>query len=528
MDYVISYDEIAALVANPPSLAPRPNFTNLRNLRRHIQRALMRVSCPQSNILGWAGLIMSRAMYGLLTTTPFRLPTDPGPLAVYYPPKIPIVDAQGDPVLDQTGVPTYQAQPAIGRAEQATIDATFKRAKNYWKSYMNIRRAVFNCLDDGIDDAFKVSNDPALTGWNASMEPREMFDQITATYGRPTPAALLQNDTFFRSVYSPQDAPEVLFRRIEDCQEVQILGEDPYTAQQLLNNAVRLLLQTGLYTRDFEDWDRKIAADKIWTNLKMFIQEAYTRRLNATSITTGAQGYVQNAYAALAEESEEEDDDVHTVITQMAALTTQSQLTASTAAETNASVTAAINQLAANQQAMQQQFAAFTASRNTTYQPTLLAPPPMQQLTIPSFGTFQHTGMGGGGRRGGRGRGERANTGRQGRTPFANFVGRGNQGGLPPIGGGGRGGGIAPFTQQNAPRNAAPMYSNIIKRYANWNVCFSCGFDVEDGHTSKTCPAPWRRANHQEGYTRANSGQYIAAGYDACTKAMHKSQLPNM
>jgi len=73
MDYVISYDEIAALVANPPSLAPRPNFTNLRNLRRHIQRALMRVSCPQSNILGWAGLIMSRAMYGLLTTTPFQI-----------------------------------------------------------------------------------------------------------------------------------------------------------------------------------------------------------------------------------------------------------------------------------------------------------------------------------------------------------------------------------------------------------------------------------------------------------------------
>ncbi len=46
--------------------------------------------------------------------------------------------------------------------------------------------------------------------------------------------------------------------------------------------------------------------------------------------------------------------------------------------------------------------------------------------------------------------------------------------------------------------------------------------------TSKTCPAPWRRTNHQEGYTRANSGQYIAAGYDACTKAMHKSQLPTM
>jgi len=81
------------------------------------------------------------------------------------------------------------------------------------------------------------------------------------------------------------------------------------TAQQILNNAVRLLLQCGLYTRDFEDWDRKIAADKIWTNLKTFVQECYTRCLNSTSITAGSQGYIQNAFAALGEESEEEDDD---------------------------------------------------------------------------------------------------------------------------------------------------------------------------------------------------------------------------
>ena len=193
-----------------------------------------------------------------------------------------------------------------------------------------------------------------LVGWNPSMEPREMFDQITTTYGQPTPAALLQNDTLFRSVYSPNDAPEVLFRCIEDCQEVQILGEDPYTAQQLLNNAVRLLLQCELYTRDFDDWDQKPSSDRIWTNLKTFVQECYTRRLNASSITSGAHGYVQNTFAVLQEESEEEDDDVQTVITQMAALTTQSQLMAITMAETSASVAAAIHQLHANQQAMQQ------------------------------------------------------------------------------------------------------------------------------------------------------------------------------
>ncbi len=361
---------MVALIANLPSIAPRPNFTNLRNLRQHIQRALQRLRCPQSNILGWAGLIMSRAMYGLLTMSPFRLPINPGPLAIYYPPPVPTVDAAGDPVLNAAGMPMYQPQSTITRAEQATIDARFKRAKFYWESYTNIQRAVYNCLDDNINDAFKVSNNPALVGWNPSMEPRDIFDQITATYGRPTPAALLQNDTLFRSVYSPQDAPEVLFCKIKDCLEVQILREDPYMTQQLLNNVVRLLFQCKLYPRDFEDWDRKPTADKIWTKLKTFVQECYMGQLNATSITTGTQGYVQNAFAALHKDSNEEDKDVQTVIMEMAALTTQSQLTATTAAETSAAVAAAINQLAENQQAMQQQFAACTTQRNTPYHTT--------------------------------------------------------------------------------------------------------------------------------------------------------------
>ncbi len=80
----------------------------------------------------------------------------------------------------------------------------------------------------------------------------------------------------------------------------------------------------------------------------MFVQECYTPRLNTTNITAGSQGYVQNAFAALGEESDDDDNDVQMVITQMAALTTQSQLTATTMAETQASVAAAINQLAAN------------------------------------------------------------------------------------------------------------------------------------------------------------------------------------
>ncbi len=39
----------------------------------------------------------------------------------------------------------------------------------------------------------------------------------------------------------------------------------------MLNNAVHLLIGCGLYTRNFEDWDRKPTVKKIWTNLKTLI-----------------------------------------------------------------------------------------------------------------------------------------------------------------------------------------------------------------------------------------------------------------
>ncbi len=82
------------------------------------------------------------------------------------------------------------------------------------------------------------------------------------------------------------------------------------------------------------------------------------------------------------------------------------------------------------------------------------------------------------------------------------------------------------FNEQ-ATKPPNPPHSNIVKKYANWNVCFSCGFDVEEGHTSQTCPGHWRKKNHQEGFTRKNSHQWINAGYDPCTKGMHKLQFPS-
>jgi hypothetical protein len=75
-------------------------------------------------------------------------------------------------------------------------------------------------------------------------------------------------------------------------------------------------------------------------------------------------------------------------------------------------------------------------------------------------------------------------------------------------------------------RQVNPPNSNVYKIHNNWSICFSCGFNVEEGHMLATCLLNWCKMNHQNLYTHKNAQQFINAGYDPCTKGMHKTVLP--
>jgi hypothetical protein len=83
MDSIISLDEIARFICNPPTVAPRLDFSKLRALSQHIVKALKQLECPQSFIHGWSGLTYAPNMYALLEPVPFIVPINPGPAPVY-------------------------------------------------------------------------------------------------------------------------------------------------------------------------------------------------------------------------------------------------------------------------------------------------------------------------------------------------------------------------------------------------------------------------------------------------------------
>ena len=406
----------------------------------------------------------------------------------------------------------------------------------------NIERACFTALDSSINDAFKLSNDPSVQGWHAGMRVIDILDQLSLIYGQPTPMSLEANDHIFRSPTSAADAPEVLFRRIEECAEKALLGQNPYTDKQLITNTIRLLLTTGLYIRAFEDWDQLAEASKTWIELRRLIQDAFQCRLNATAPTAGHQGYApalpyqQNAFGALVE-NEDDKDSTETVATQMAALTYQSQLTATTAANSSKQMNQYIQSLAnqqdllhQNQHQMMEQMAALSfnqsdAGRGIGRQGRGQLQPPAQ---------FTHSGYGRGGqaapngfrRGGGQGRGRGRGRG-QGPPGFATGHG-------PPfttVTAGRAPGYMAPqadYATSPHAQTIQPPYSNIAKKHANWNACYSCGFDVPDGHTSQTCPYHMRKPDHDIHFTRQNAQQYIDHGYNCATKNRHKTVFPQM
>ena len=106
-------------------------------------------------------------------------------------PKTPIVDGIGNPVLNANGNPTFVPLPILDCATQATINGSFVREHKYWPSSQNIKQACYNMLTDSINNAFKFSPDPDITGWNPSMEIVELMDQSMTTYGQPTLIAFL-------------------------------------------------------------------------------------------------------------------------------------------------------------------------------------------------------------------------------------------------------------------------------------------------------------------------------------------------
>jgi hypothetical protein len=202
-------------------------------------------------------------VYALIDTNPFNwniIPLTPVP---DFPARF-AVEADG----------TQGAAIPYSYEEVLTITVEHTLNKNYYKTGVNVCPACFDVLDAHVPDTYKTAptTAPSTIGWNSTMLPNEIFEQLMTTYGKPTPKAMCQNNLTFLSPYSPKDLPKLLFKCCTNCQEISIVAKVPYMPKQLLMNVVNLFTHAGIYMRNMNDWECKPDNEKTYVNLCLFIQ----------------------------------------------------------------------------------------------------------------------------------------------------------------------------------------------------------------------------------------------------------------
>jgi hypothetical protein len=174
------------------------------------------------------------------------------------------------------------------------------------------------------------------------------------------------------------------------------LGNLPYTSEQIIANAVRILMASKMFpTRDFEVWDA--ITPKTYPALKTHFHEAYNhRRLNAIDLqnTSGALGYApaQNMYNVLDFGNDDDsttDGSMITAVqppgpsTDVASSLGGGQSMANSAvqimAAINQSIAPAFNQVVQNQTTLQHLITALSVAQHR----------PVQQVAFPLQQPFQ-------------------------------------------------------------------------------------------------------------------------------------------
>ena len=117
------------LLANPPTLHPRPNGTNIRALVQWYDQKLGSIPSQQSREHGYSGMTTQTEVYALKSNTPWRDTPDPGP---HRP-----------------------IDPSLNTAGQNDAEVEFKFNKSVFDSEQNIKRAVIASLNKAVPKEYR-------------------------------------------------------------------------------------------------------------------------------------------------------------------------------------------------------------------------------------------------------------------------------------------------------------------------------------------------------------------------------------
>ena len=178
----VSFEDATRVIGILPSLAPRPNSTNLRALTVDLEDKLTTIPSEQSADWGYSGMVTIDEIYNLKTGgTQWTNWTDPGP---------------------------HRATGGTS-TKQRDNDTTYDAHKKVFDSEANVRRAINAALNIAVPRQYRGS--AATVGarvYKPNECPKTILARLRDIYGRTTPAEKKANEALWSQNRNPADPIE--------------------------------------------------------------------------------------------------------------------------------------------------------------------------------------------------------------------------------------------------------------------------------------------------------------------------------
>lgn len=180
------------------------------------------------------------------------------------------------------------AQPVI--AAVAT-NAAIARAKEEWllaqtdyNAFTNAKSVLKQQILNAVPHNFVSSLKHELTGFS-TVTPRQLVAHLETTYGNVTRSHLDANLVALETPWDPSDSMEDLWTRCAQCEHIAAAGNETISPALKMRLMLKVLTQSGLFSLDIRDWNKRPVAQRTWDDFKTFFGEANRER--CANLTAG-------------------------------------------------------------------------------------------------------------------------------------------------------------------------------------------------------------------------------------------------
>ena len=249
---LVTYAEAVETIGILPSLAPRPNATNLRLLQRVLGDALEGITSFQSEEFGFRGMVESAPIYALRTNIPWVECPDPG----------------HHRALD--GGNNFTT------TQQRDLEVVFQAKKGVHTSQQNVKRATLTAINAAVPNKYKRAMDGniGVLNYKQTESPRDLIKALLCRYGQPSAAEKENNEKAWSQLWNPTDPIEDMIQRLEECYTTSLIFKPAYTLDQMLDKALTSIKATGLYIHATLEWQGFLDVNQTWPEFKSHFVEA--------------------------------------------------------------------------------------------------------------------------------------------------------------------------------------------------------------------------------------------------------------